>query len=146
MNLGITPINFFQFALGSHPCWITMYFGSILLWLKKLFLFCFVVNFGGGRVLTNLLEASIEQAGYTTRKKVLTDVFLEVRKGELVGLIGANGAGKSTAIKRYSAFQKILKGILLERLFICIYSGASVLLRRTDAVGAFGSDQHTPRH
>lgn len=49
--------------------------------------------------MTNLLEASIEQAGYTSRKKVLTDVFLEVRKGELVGLIGANGAGKSTAIK-----------------------------------------------
>lgn len=110
MNLGITPINFFQFALGSHPCWITMYFGSILLWLKKLFLFCFVVNFGGGRVLTNLLEASIEQAGYTSRKKVLTDVFLEVRKGELVGLIGANGAGKSTAIKAILGLSEDFKG------------------------------------
>lgn len=63
--------------------------------------------------MTNLLEASIEQYWVYKPKKVLTDVFLEVRKGELVGLIGANGAGKSTAIKAIlGSFQKILKGIL----------------------------------
>ncbi|CAM4067735.1 hypothetical protein BASU183_15235 [Bacillus subtilis] len=60
--------------------------------------------------MTNLLEASIEQAGYTSRKKVLTDVFLEVRKGELVGLIGANGAGKSTAIKAILGLSEDFKG------------------------------------
>lgn len=62
--------------------------------------------------MTKLLEASIEQAGYTSRKKVLTNVFLEVGKGELVGLIGANGAGKSTAIKAILGLSEDLKGIL----------------------------------
>ncbi|WP_456279665.1 ABC transporter ATP-binding protein [Bacillus sp. K7] len=60
--------------------------------------------------MTKLLEASIEQAGYTSRKKVLNDVFLEVGKGELVGLIGANGAGKSTAIKAILGLSEDFKG------------------------------------
>ncbi|MEC1627444.1 ATP-binding cassette domain-containing protein [Bacillus mojavensis] len=59
-----------------------------------------------------LLEASIEQAGYTSRKKVLTDVLLEVRGGELVGLIGANGAGKSTAIKAILGLSQDFKGTI----------------------------------
>ncbi|MCY8508864.1 ABC transporter ATP-binding protein [Bacillus mojavensis] len=59
-----------------------------------------------------LLEASIEQAGYTSRKKVLTDVLLEVREGELVGLIGANGAGKSTAIKAILGLSQDFKGTI----------------------------------
>lgn len=41
---------------------------------------------------------------------MLTDVFLEVRKGELVGLIGANGAGKSTAIKAILGLSEDFKG------------------------------------
>ncbi|MGF7532207.1 ABC transporter ATP-binding protein [Bacillus mexicanus] len=60
--------------------------------------------------MTKLLEASIEQAGYTSRKKVLADVFLEVGKGEMVGLIGANGAGKSTAIKAILGLSEDFKG------------------------------------
>ncbi len=97
--------------------------------------------------MTNLLEASIEQAGYTSRKKVLTDVFLEVRKGELVGLIGANGAGKSTAIKAIIGLSEDFKGrIAWNDCSFAYIPEHSVLLRRTDAVGAFGSDQHTPWH
>ncbi len=41
---------------------------------------------------------------------MLTDVFLEVGKGELVGLIGANGAGKSTAIKAILGLSEDFKG------------------------------------
>lgn len=40
-----------------------------------------------------------EVTGGYTRKPVLHDVNFEVNKGELVGLIGLNGAGKSTTIK-----------------------------------------------
>lgn len=78
--------------------------------LKETFFILFRSKFWRWVSLTNLLEASIEQAGYTSRKKVLTDVFLEVGKGELVGLIGANGAGKSTAMKAILGLSEDFKG------------------------------------
>ncbi len=41
----------------------------------------------------------INLTGGYTRKPVLKDVSFSIEKGELVGLIGLNGAGKSTTIK-----------------------------------------------
>jgi branched-chain amino acid transport system ATP-binding protein len=47
--------------------------------------------------------------------QVLWDVSFEVKKGEIVALIGANGAGKSTILKTISGILKPKKGeILLE--------------------------------
>lgn len=37
--------------------------------------------------------------GYLPRKPILKDINFSVKKGEMVGLIGLNGAGKSTTIK-----------------------------------------------
>ncbi len=45
-----------------------------------------------------LLEVRNVSSGYH-RKRVLRDVSLSVGEGEIVGLIGHNGAGKSTALK-----------------------------------------------
>lgn len=45
-----------------------------------------------------ILEVENLTGGYT-RKPVLQDVSFSIEKGELVGLIGLNGAGKSTTIK-----------------------------------------------
>ncbi|RDU35294.1 ABC transporter ATP-binding protein [Neobacillus piezotolerans] len=47
--------------------------------------------------------------GYT-KNPVLKDVFFEVGAGELVGLIGLNGAGKSTTIKHIIGLMEPHKG------------------------------------
>jgi ABC-2 type transport system ATP-binding protein len=49
--------------------------------------------------LENILQAEHLYGGYLIRKPVLRDLTFSVNKGEMVGLIGLNGAGKSTTIK-----------------------------------------------
>ena len=44
--------------------------------------------------------------------EALKDVSVEVRKGEICSIIGANGAGKSTFLKAVSALVKPLKGTI----------------------------------
>ncbi len=44
--------------------------------------------------------------------EALIDVSLEVRKGEICSIIGANGAGKSTFLKAVSALVKPIKGTI----------------------------------
>ena len=45
-----------------------------------------------------LLEVKNLEAGYG-KKQILYDIALSIREGEIVGLIGHNGAGKSTALR-----------------------------------------------
>jgi branched-chain amino acid transport system ATP-binding protein len=51
----------------------------------------------------DLLVARHLEAGYPN-KKILFDVDFEVRRGEVVALLGANGSGKSTALNCVSGF------------------------------------------
>lgn len=44
------------------------------------------------------------------RIKVLHDVSLEVKRGEIVTLVGANGAGKTTLLKAISGVQPVVGG------------------------------------
>ena len=46
-----------------------------------------------------MLEVNIRSAGYDIGEKTIHDITFSIEKGELVALIGANGAGKSTTIK-----------------------------------------------
>jgi ABC-2 type transport system ATP-binding protein len=46
-----------------------------------------------------VLEVNIRAAGYTENKGTIQNIAFSVGSGELVALIGANGAGKSTTIK-----------------------------------------------
>lgn len=49
--------------------------------------------------MTPALDIRQLTGGYSRRKPVLHDITFAVRPGELTGLIGLNGAGKSTTIK-----------------------------------------------
>ncbi len=51
-----------------------------------------------------LLELDRVTAGYAQDIDVLRDVSLAVREGEISGLIGLNGAGKSTVVKTICGF------------------------------------------
>lgn len=46
-----------------------------------------------------LLEVDHLTGGYSRQRPVLHDLSFQIRPGEMVGLIGLNGAGKSTTIK-----------------------------------------------
>ncbi len=59
-----------------------------------------------------VLEVKNVTGGYT-RKPVLHDLDFSIEKGELVGLIGLNGAGKSTTIKHIIGTMKQVKGDIL---------------------------------
>ncbi|MCR2802540.1 ABC transporter ATP-binding protein [Paenibacillus soyae] len=49
--------------------------------------------------METILRVSQLTGGYTPRRPVLHGIDFELRAGEMVGLIGLNGAGKSTTIK-----------------------------------------------
>ena len=61
----------------------------------------------------------------------LHGVCLEVRRGEIVTLIGANGAGKSTTLKTVS-------GLLIPRAGIIEFDGRLIAGRSPDAIVALG--------
>ncbi|WP_459503618.1 ABC transporter ATP-binding protein [Bacillus sp. C1] len=46
-----------------------------------------------------MLQVNIRSAGYEMGGKTIHNIAFSIEKGELVALIGANGAGKSTTIK-----------------------------------------------
>jgi ABC-2 type transport system ATP-binding protein len=46
-----------------------------------------------------IMIVSIQKAGYTKDEPCIEGIQFEVKRGEIVGLIGGNGAGKSTTIQ-----------------------------------------------
>lgn len=61
----------------------------------------------------SVLKVENLSIGYMSKKQasvVANNINFELKKGELVGLIGANGIGKSTLLKTLSKSQNTLKG------------------------------------
>lgn len=62
--------------------------------------------------MSHLLSIEALTGGYTNRN-VLDSISFQVNRGEIVGLIGLNGAGKSTTIKHIIGLMKAKKGQIL---------------------------------
>ncbi|MGO4543292.1 ABC transporter ATP-binding protein [Paenibacillus sp. 2TAB23] len=56
--------------------------------------------------MESILKVSGLTGGYSPRRPVLHDISFEVKAGEMIGLIGLNGAGKSTTIKHLLGLMK----------------------------------------
>lgn len=64
----------------------------------------------------SILKTENLSIGYSAKKRetvVASNINIELKRGELVGLIGANGIGKSTLIRTITKVQKPLKGNIL---------------------------------
>ena len=59
--------------------------------------------------MTALLETHGLRTGYG-RLPVVFNIDLEVREGEIVALLGANGAGKTTSLRAMSGLLPLMAG------------------------------------
>lgn len=57
-----------------------------------------------------MLNVAIERAGYQDKRKAIHNIAFQVKSGELIGLLGGNGAGKSTTIKALLGLLREWKG------------------------------------
>ncbi|TYA92232.1 ABC transporter ATP-binding protein [Seonamhaeicola marinus] len=77
-----------------------------------------------------VLKTENLSVGYASKKKASTiasNINIELHKGELVGLIGANGIGKSTLLRTLTKVQSPLKGtIVINNKNISDYTGIAL--------------------
>lgn len=92
-----------------------------------------------------MIEVKDLNIGYVSKKKtvsVFSNINLSFNSGELVGLIGDNGVGKSTLIKTLTGFIKPLTGtILIDKKDILSFSAhdlsKTISIVSTEKVGGF---------
>lgn len=56
------------------------------------------------------IEINIHSGGYHEKEAVISDIQFHVKSGELVGLIGSNGAGKSTTLQAMMGVLPYMEG------------------------------------
>lgn len=70
--------------------------------------------------MEKLLELRDVTGGYTMTRPVLHNISFNVHSGEIVGLIGLNGAGKSTTIKHILGLMEPTSGTIIIRGKTCV--------------------------
>ena len=62
-----------------------------------------------------ILKTDALSIGYKTKKEetvIASNINIELKKGELIGLVGANGIGKSTLLRTLTKIQNKLSGTI----------------------------------
>ena len=74
----------------------------------------------------SILKTSNLSIGYKSKKEdlvIASKINLELNKGELIGLVGANGIGKSTLLRTLTNVQDSLQGdIIINHCSLSKYS------------------------
>ena len=60
--------------------------------------------------MNGMLTVQIERGGYAENETIISNICFQVQPGELVGLIGANGAGKSTTLQAIMGTLPVMSG------------------------------------
>jgi len=63
-----------------------------------------------------ILQTQHLRIGYSSKaytKVIASDVFIQLEQGKLIGLVGANGIGKSTLLRTLTGIQKSISGTVL---------------------------------
>ena len=63
-----------------------------------------------------ILQTQHLSIGYSSKaqtKVIASDVSIQLEKGKLIGLVGANGIGKSTLLRTLTGIQKSISGTVL---------------------------------
>ena len=60
-----------------------------------------------------MIELQNISKSYSSKKKVIDNINLEIKNGEIFGFLGPNGAGKTTTIKMMTGILEIDKGNIL---------------------------------
>lgn len=56
------------------------------------------------------IEVAIHRGGYQEKEQVISNIEFNVHSGELIGLIGSNGAGKSTTHQAIMGILPFMEG------------------------------------
>ncbi len=59
------------------------------------------------------LSVTVDLFQYPDETRVLSDISLEIRRGEFTGILGANGSGKTTLLKLMDGLMKEYQGLVL---------------------------------
>ena len=82
--------------------------------------------------MENIISVSDLSFGYDRKRKVLENINFQLKKGESVGLVGANGVGKSTLLRILVGLNTGFQGDVMVRTvsFLCQLFLMMLLLHR----------------
>ena len=74
--------------------------------------FCSIPEHGAAASEESVLSVEGLEFSYNEKRKIIDNVSFDIKKGEMVALVGKNGAGKSTLASLICGFHKPDKGII----------------------------------